>query len=62
MDSYYLTEECRDYLRRNKVQYITSTNRGHFATIVDKLDRKLDKSGTYVTVYNKRTKEVSTYC
>ena len=50
MDSYYLTEEGRDYLRRKKIQYIASTNRGQFGTIVDTLDCKLDKSGMHVTV------------
>ena len=50
MESYYLTEEGRDYICRKKVQYIASINREKFGTIVDKLDRKLDKSGIHVTV------------
>ena len=62
MDSYYLTEEGRQYLRRKKVMYVASINRGRFGTIVDTMERKLDKSGTHVTAYNKRTKEAATYC
>ena len=35
MDSYYLTEEGREYLRRKKVLYVASITRGRFGTIVD---------------------------
>jgi hypothetical protein len=62
MDSYYLTEESRKYLRQKKVMYVASITRNRFATIVNSLETKLEKSGTHVTAYNKKTKEAATYC
>ena len=62
MDSYYLTEEGREYLRRKKVLYVASITRGRFGTIVDTMERKLDKSGTHINAYNRSTKEAATYC
>ena len=52
MDSYYLTEESRVWLRQNKVQYVASINRGRFGNIVENLSRKLEKSGTHTMAYN----------
>ena len=62
MDSSYLTEESRKYLRQKKVMYVASITRNRLATIVNSLETKLEKSGTHVTAYNKKTKEAATYC
>eukprot|EP00957_Ditylum_brightwellii_P156783 11933119-Ditylum_brightwellii.AAC.1 len=62
MDSYYLTDERRKWLRGKKVQYIASLSRSCFRTITKILDRKVDKSGTFSITYNKKTKESALLC
>ena len=42
--------------------YVASITRNRFATIMNSLETKLEKSGTHVTAYNKKTKEAATYC
>jgi hypothetical protein len=61
MDSYYLTHEGRKWLKAKRVQYIASLNRGQFVTIVSMLDRKIDKSGTFVMAHNNKTKESAVF-
>ena len=61
MDSYYLTDKGRKWLRANKVQYVASLNRGRFGTIVNMLDKKVDKSGMHALAYNKKTKESAVF-
>eukprot|EP00957_Ditylum_brightwellii_P113182 8631389-Ditylum_brightwellii.AAC.1 len=61
MDSYYLTHEERKWLKAKKVQYIASLNHGQFVTIVSMLDRKIDKSGTFMMAHNNKTKESAVF-
>eukprot|EP00957_Ditylum_brightwellii_P118204 9015663-Ditylum_brightwellii.AAC.1 len=61
MDSYYLTNDGQVMMRSMKVSYSASLNCGHFSTICNALGLKLVKSGTYVTAWNKRTREAVTH-
>ena len=62
MDSYYLTEESRVWLREKHVNYIASIHKGRFGVLVKSLSIKLHKSGTFVCAYNKSTKESCVHC
>ena len=62
MDSYYLTEESRVWLRENHVNYIASIHKGRFGVLVHSLSRNLHKSGIFVCAYNKSTKESCVHC
>lgn len=62
MDSYHRTDESCQWLKRKKVNHIASITRGRFSTIVDSLHCKLEKSGTFVSAYNKKKKESVVYC
>ena len=62
MDSYYLTEESRVWLRENHMNYIESIHKDRFDVLVHSLSRELHKSGTFVCAYNKSTKESCVHC
>ena len=62
MDNYYLTEESRLWLRRHRIKYIASISRVRFGSIVNSMERRLVKSGTHISAYNKKTNESVTYC
>ena len=56
MDSYYLAEESRVWLREKYVNYIASIHKGRFCVLVKSLSTKLHKSGTFVCAHYKLQK------
>ena len=57
MDSYYLQEESRKWLKENGIKYIASIHSGRFGVLVKTMMKKVTKSCSYVQCFNKGTKE-----
>ena len=57
MDSYYLQEESRKWLKENGIKYIASIHSGRFGVLVKTMMKKVMKSCSYVQCFNQGTKE-----
>lgn len=57
MDAYYLDDESRKYLRREKMKYLAAINPVRFKEVWEELGVHVQKPGDWVDSYNKDTKE-----
>ena len=61
MDSYYLQEESRQWLKEKQVKYVASLHSGRFGVLINSLKPKVKKTGNYVQCFNQKTKEAAVH-
>ena len=57
MDSYYLQQQSRGWLKENGIKYLASIHSGRFGVLVDSMKSKVTSTGQYVQCFNQHTKE-----
>ena len=57
MDSYYLQEESRAWLKEKGINYIASIHSGRFGALVKVLQKQVKNTGSYVQCFNQATRE-----
>ncbi len=61
MDSYYIDNASRTWLRENNIKYIASVTKERFAVLCGKLNEKVEKSGDWEGLHNPETNESFVY-
>ena len=61
VDSYYLTQESREYYKNEGIPNTASIASNRFKTVCDVLRPMLDRSGDFVTAYNTNSNEALVY-